>query len=324
VVGHDTVNGKLVALPYHIDIGLLFYRTDLLHEYGYSAPPTTWSDLERMAARIQAGERAKGRKDFWGFVWEGAASEALTCNALEWQASEGGGRIIEKDKTISVNNPNVIRSWERAARWVGTISPKAVTVYKEWDALNVWLAGNAAFMRNWPTSYLTSRGPGSAIAGRFDAAVLPAGKAGSASTLGGGGLSVSRYSQHPKESMELVRFICRRDVQRKRAILTTQPPTIPELYDSAEVLAANPHYAQLKQIYAKRLVVTRPSVEADERYDGVSEAYFDAVHSVLLGKQTATAAAADLEMKLVEITGFERRKPSTAILTSTGGLGDLY
>jgi trehalose/maltose transport system substrate-binding protein len=46
----------------------LFYRVDLLRQYGYRAPPKTWDELERMAARIQAGERATGSQDFWGFV----------------------------------------------------------------------------------------------------------------------------------------------------------------------------------------------------------------------------------------------------------------
>src|SRR5260370_34259798 len=77
-----TVDNKLVAVPYRVDIGLLYYRTDLLRQYGYREPPRTWDELEIMAARIQAGERAKGKKQFWGFVWQGEGDEVLTCDAL--------------------------------------------------------------------------------------------------------------------------------------------------------------------------------------------------------------------------------------------------
>src|SRR6202047_852337 len=82
------VDNKLVAVAYRADIGLLYYRTDLLRQYGYSDPPKTWDELQTMAEQIQAAERAKGKKQFWGFVWQGAADEGLTCNALEWQAAE--------------------------------------------------------------------------------------------------------------------------------------------------------------------------------------------------------------------------------------------
>src|SRR3984885_10921110 len=195
-----TVDKKLVAMPYRADVGLLFYRTDLLRQYGYREPPGTWDELEMMAARIQAGERAKSKKVFWGFVWQGGATEALTCNALEWQASQGGGQIIENDKTISVNNPNAIRAWQRAARWVGSISPPGVSGYVEADALNVWVAG-AAFMRNWPTAFVDSQAARSPIRNSFDITVLPAGKEGRMGTLGGAGLAVSRLSAHPREAV---------------------------------------------------------------------------------------------------------------------------
>src|ERR1700740_683861 len=112
-----TVDNKLVAVAYRPDVGLLYYRSDLLRQYGYPEPPNTWDELGIMAARIQAGERAKGKKQFWGFVWQGAADEGLTCDALEWQAAEGGGRIIEDEHTISVNNPQRIRARQGAAHW---------------------------------------------------------------------------------------------------------------------------------------------------------------------------------------------------------------
>src|ERR1700747_3426845 len=92
IASRYTVDNKLVAVAYRPDIGLLYYRTDLLRQYGYREPPKTWDELERMAARIQAGERAKGQKDFWGYVWQGGVSEDLTCAGLEWQVTEGGGR----------------------------------------------------------------------------------------------------------------------------------------------------------------------------------------------------------------------------------------
>ena len=303
-----TVNNKVVAIPYRPDIGILFYRTDLLLQYGYREPPKTWDELEIMAARIQAGERAKGKKQFWGFVWQGAADEGLTCDALEWQASEGGGHIIEEDKVISVNNPQAIRAWQRAARWVGTISPPGVVGYREWDSLNVWVAGDAAFMRNWPSAYIDSEAAGSSIRNKFDTALLPGGKAGRVGTLGGWGLAVSRFSAHPREALELVRYLTSRDVQVKRARLLSQPPTLPELYTAPEVLASNPRFAVLGQALRTGLV-SRPSNVTGKKYQDVTDGYIQAVHSVLTREKSAPQAAAALEKELVRTTGFKTGLP---------------
>ncbi len=300
-----TVDNKLVAIPYRADIGLLFYRTDLLRQYGYREPPRTWDELEIMAARIQAGERAKGKENFWGFVWQGAVSEALTCNALEWQASEGGGQIIEKDKTISVNNPHAIRAWRRAARWVGSISPPSVVGYKEWDALNVWVAGDVAFMRNWTLGYADSLAAGSPIRNKFDVSLPPGGKAGRAGTLGGAGLAVSRFSAHPREALALVPYLSRRDVQMKRSRLLSQASPLPELYELPGVREPNPNFALLSQAFRTGMVL-RPSNVTGKNYQAVTDAYTQAVHSVLTGEKSAPEAAATVENELVRITGFKK------------------
>jgi trehalose/maltose transport system substrate-binding protein len=303
-----TVDNKLVAMAYRPDIGLLYYRTDLLRQYGYREPPRTWDELEIMAARIQAGERAKGKKQFWGFVWLGAADEVLTCNALEWQAAEGGGRIIEEDQAISVNNPQAIKAWQRAAHWVGSISPPGIVGYREWDSLNVWVAGDAAFMRNWPSAYVDSRVAGSPIRNKFDIALLPGGKAGRVGTLGGWGLAVSRFSAHPREAFELVRYLTRRDVQVKRSRVLSQPPTLPELYNLPEVLELNPRFDLLRQAFRTGMV-SRPSNVTGKKYQDVTDAYIQAVHSVLTGEKSAPEAAAALENELVHITGFKKGWP---------------
>ena len=305
-----TVDDKLVAMPYRADIGLLFYRTDLLREYGYRGPPRTWDELETMAARIQAGERAKGNGNFWGFVWQGAAAEALTCNGLEWQTADGGGHIIEPDQTISVNNPRAIRAWQRAAHWVGSISPPSVVGYVEADSLNVWIAG-AAFMRNWPTAYVDSQAAGSPIRNKFDITMLPGGKAGRAGTLGGAGLAVTRFSPHRREAVELVRYLSSSDAQMKRSRVLSVPPTRPELYDLPEVLERNPSFPVLSQAFRTGFV-SRPSNVTGAKYQEVTDAYIQAVHSVLTGQRTAPDAATSLEDKLVRITGFKKGPPPPA------------
>ena len=190
IVQNNTVEGKLVALPWYTDAGLLYYRTDLLEKYGYDGP--TWDELEEMAMAIQEGERGEGNDSFWGFVWQGNNYEGLTCDALEWQVTEGGGQIIEPDGTITVNNPACAAALERAAGWVDTISPPGVTSYQEEDARGVWQSGNAAFMRNWPYAFSLGNSDDSPIAGQFDVTTLPQGAGDrSAATLGGWQLMVS-------------------------------------------------------------------------------------------------------------------------------------
>jgi trehalose/maltose transport system substrate-binding protein len=309
VAASYTVGDKLVAVPHHAYVGVLMYRADLLRQYGYRAPPATWEELETIAARIQAGERAKGRKDFWGYAWQGAVSEDLTCAGLELQVSEGGGRIIEADQTISVNNPRTIRAWERAAHWIGTISPPSVVAYDKWDSDNAWKSGNAAFLRAWVSDYsLIANHTPPDNAAKFGVTSMPGGNAGRADTLGGNGLAVSRTSAHPQEAIQLIRFLLRRDALFMRASANSEPPKEQELRDLPEILNPYPQLAASRQ--RTGLVVTRPSIVSGSKYEDVSRAYIRALHSVLTGEAPPSAAAAALEKELMQITNFRVGLPS--------------
>lgn len=309
LIANNTVDGRLVAQPSTLNEGMLFYRVDLLRKYGYRAPPETWQQLEAMARRIQTGERTQGKKDFWGFVWQGAPSEALTCNALEWQVSEGGGPIVDEKGRVTVNNPRAIRAWERAARWIGSISPPGVVAHKEWDTQNVWLAGNAMFMRNWASAYMDASAPDSPIRERFDIAPLPSGSAGIAASLGGAGYGISRHSLHPREAAMLVRFLSSRDEQVKRSRTTPEPPTIAQLYENPDVLASNAYFPRVLEVFRQGIVL-RPSRQAGKMYPDVSRAYFEAVHSVLTHKRSGAQAAAELQDELQRILNTHGAGPS--------------
>jgi len=310
IMANLTFGHRVVALPVHTDVGLLFYRTDLLKKYGYAHPPRTWDELESMAGRIQAGERRAGNKDFWGFVWEGSPqNEGLAYTALEWQASNGGGQIIEPDGTISVNNPWTIAALRRAKKWVGTISPPAVTAYQMDDLTNTWLAGRAAFMRNWPYYYSLGQSRDSLARDKFDAAPVPAGLMGSAGTVGGWQLAVSPYSAHQKEAVALVEYLTSRETQLRLGREFSWMPTRSSLYDDPTLLSQSAYFRWLKPEF-EDLAVARPSGVAGDKYLQVSEAYKQAVHSVLTGQADAGEAMAKLESQLVQLTGFPVRRPN--------------
>ena len=308
IVENNMVDGKLVAMPWFTDAGLLYYRTDLLKEYGYDAPPKTWTELEKMAKKIQAGERDKGKQDFWGYVWQGDSYEGLTCDALEWVASNNGGTIVSSDKKITINNKNAQGIIKQAAGWVGTISPNGVTGMAEESARKMWQSGNAMFMRNWPYAYALAKGEGSAVKGKFDVAPLPAGENGEpAGALGGWNLAVSKYSENPEIAADVALFMTSEKVQKMRAIEASMNPTIKSLYEDEEVLEAVPFFGKLYDVFVN--ATPRPSTATAPNYNEVSQAFYQAVHSVLTGEQDARTALAYLERDLKDITEFETDKP---------------
>jgi trehalose/maltose transport system substrate-binding protein len=308
------VQGKLVAMPYNPNVEVLVYRTDLLAEYGYKTPPRTWDELEKMSVRIQAGERAKGKKDFWGFLWAGAItseSEALTGEGLEWQAAEGGGHIIEPDGRITVNNPDVVRAWERAAHWVGWISPPSVVSYTTTDSENkFWVSGGAAFQLEWALTYEVGV-LDKPFRDKVGVTSMPAGKSARVADVGAYSLGISRTSAHRAEAVQLIQFLIRKQEESLASPHLEKQGRKVEYFEVPLVM---------KNIYpwwckpgesAGSAVVLRPSVVAGSNYEAISNAYSHALHSVLIHESTAPAAAAALEKELTRIMGNGGAQPGT-------------
>jgi len=304
LVTNDQYEGKQVAIPWFNDAGLLYYRTDLLKKYGFDGPPTTWDQLTQMAQKIQAGERAAGNDKFWGYVWQGNAYEGLTCDALEWVYSYGGGTIVDPQGNITIDNAKAAAAINMAAGWVGTISPPGVTSYQEEDARGVWQAGNAAFMRNWPYAYNPGQSADSPIKDKFGVAALP--KASTpdgqnAATLGGWQLAVSRFSKHQAEAADLVKYLTSPQVETERAVKGSFLPSRLAVYDDPQVIQQNNFIHQLKPVFAS--AVARPATATKQKYNQVSSAFWTAVHNVLTGQAQANQALAGLKTQLTRIKG---------------------
>jgi trehalose/maltose transport system substrate-binding protein len=267
--------------------------------------PTTWAELEETARAIMQAERAAGRERMWGFVFQARAYEGLTVNALEWLDSHDGGRIVEADGRITVDNPRAAAALTRAAGWIGTIAPRGVLTYAEEEARGVFQTGDAVFMRNWPYVWPLANAADSPVRGKVGVAVLPRAEGGRHTAgLGGEMLAVSRYSTRAEAAVDLVRFLTSAEEQKRRAIKGGFNPTLAPLYDDAEVLAANPFFGELREVLTA--AVARPSDATGLRYNQVSAAFYNAVHTVLSGEMRADAALARLERTLTRLRRGDR------------------
>lgn len=303
LVANGTLDGKLVAMPWFADAGMLYYRKDLLDKYKEPVP-TTWAQLAATAKKIQDAEREAGNKDMQGFVFQGKAYEGLTCDALEWVVSYGGGSIVEPDGKISINNPSAIAALELASSWPGTISPTGALNAEEEEARTAFQSGNAVFMRNWPYAWALAQDASSPVKDKVGVAPLPRGEgdaARPAATLGGWDLSVSKFSRHPAEAADLVMYLTSAEEQKRRAITAGFNPTRPSLYSDKEVAAANPFLASMGDVF--KGAAPRPATVTGGKYNQVSNAFFNAVHAVLAKEKPAKDALTELAGKLEQIKG---------------------
>ncbi len=105
-------NGKTWAVPFRTDVGLIYYRTDII-----SSPPSTWDDLTTMA-------QANASKAKYGYVWQGAQYEGLVCDFVEVLYGYGGAILDPNNPaTVTVNSPEGQAALSKMVSWVGTISP---------------------------------------------------------------------------------------------------------------------------------------------------------------------------------------------------------
>jgi multiple sugar transport system substrate-binding protein len=119
-----TYNGQVVAAPLRTDLGVLYYRKDIV-----STPPTTFTDLASMA-------KSNASKAKIGYAWQGSQYEGLVCDFVEVLAGYGGAILDPTNsKKVVVNSPQGVQALTEMVSWVGTISPISITTFNEEQCL---------------------------------------------------------------------------------------------------------------------------------------------------------------------------------------------
>ena len=231
-----TIEDGVYAIPWFIDAGLLYYRTDLLAEYGMP-PPKTWGKLVRIAYDI-----GKRHPDLYGFIWQGKQYEGLVCNVLEYLWSNGGE--VLSDGKVVIDSPENREALKVMVDLVRTykVTPDLVTTTTEEPSREIFGRGKAVFMRNWPYAWRLLQREGSAVKDKVGITVLPHfRRKRSAATLGGWQLAVNKHSKHPQAAEKFVAFMTSSKAQKHLGLTVGFQPTRKALYeDAAARRAAGP------------------------------------------------------------------------------------
>jgi len=221
--------GELFALPWFVDVGMLYYRTDLVK------PPRDFADLTRQAeqARSKAGVR-------YGLLWQGARYEGLVCVFLE-HLGGFGGRIMDDKGRVVVDSEAAVRAltFMRDSVYTSAIVPEDALGWQEEQTRFRFQNGEAAYLRNWPYAYALMQAPGSRVRGKFAVTAMPAAPGGSpTAALGGSQLAINANTRHPEAAYKLIAYMTRPEQMLERARVAGQFPPRPSLYDRKELAEA--------------------------------------------------------------------------------------
>jgi multiple sugar transport system substrate-binding protein len=284
------VDEKTYAVPWYVDVGVLFYRTDLVPR-----EPRTYAELQEFARAAMAKDPT-----LQGYVWQGARYEGLITTFVEYLGAFGA-EIMNDEGEVVVDAPRAIEAltFMRDEITTSRIAPSEVLTWHEEETRFAFQNGNAVFMRNWPYAYaLLDDSTKSRVAGHFAVATMPAAPGGHPTTaLGGAELAINRYSEHPDIAYELIRYLTAPAQMLERAQATGDYPTRPALYDDPRLARALA--APLDQIrHAIENAVPRPVTPIYTELSGLLQVQ---IHRALTGQASPAAAlhAAAAQMNAV-------------------------
>lgn len=277
---------KYWAVPAGTNAPVLYYRTDLVDH-----APTTWEEMAKLAKAGQAKQPG-----ITGFVFQGAAYEGGTVDALEFLAGAGATMLNDDGTKVLVSEGN---GAERAFTWlqqlfVDKVTSKVVTTYQEEDARLAFQKGDAVFMRNWPYAWaLMNQDTASKVKGKFDIAPLPGFEGQTpASTLGGKNYGIASSTDEPELAWKAIMCLTSEAVQKEQAVVKGEMPTLQHLYDDPQLQQDVPFLDVLAQG-----LVTGKNRPTTPYYNDLTIAVYSVYNDVLNDRMTPAEAVATLQHK---------------------------
>ena len=289
----NVVDGVTYGIPWYVDTRVLFYRTDLLANAGYSQMPTTWEDWRTAMTRIRSRMTAR--------------QYPLLIPITEWPPpvilglQAGSGLLNENGTYGAFSEPSFRKAFEfYVSLFRDSLAPalsgsEISNLYQEFERGNIamYISGP------WQIGEFTNRLP-PAMQDKWMTAPLPGIDAPGVSLAGGASLSLFRRSKRKDEAWKLMEYLSRPEVQAEFYRLTGDLPARREAWKDSSL--ANNRYARAFREQLDRAVPTPPVPE----WEQIATKVFEHGERAVRGRVSVEEALAALDRDVNRI--LEKRR----------------
>jgi multiple sugar transport system substrate-binding protein len=291
----------LVALPIYIDVGLLYYRQDLVRQLpgGDSLErrlqsSITWDDF------IRAG-RSMRQKGHPYYIFTGNDYEGLVCTFFEMIA--GQDEDFFKRSKLDFESPVAHTALQMLVDFVRTygISPPEVSDFDEIRSYRYLLDRDGIFARGWPNfleSFRDSYVNKEKLA-QVRGTLLPHFEGrNSVGVFGGWNLMVSKFSTRKREALEFIKFVQREDMQKLLFEVGGFFPTNVNVYADSAYVRQHPELE-----FSRTLIEHGFHRPAMVEYTKMSDIISRHVHLAIKGEITVDEALRTMSREIMTIKG---------------------
>jgi multiple sugar transport system substrate-binding protein len=285
-VAASRYQGKLYRLPWRTDVGMLFYRKDLLDQAGLQ-PPQTFSDLIQTSKTVQA----KTASD-WGYVWQGRQYEGVSAMFVEVLQGSGGFWVNPQNNQVGLDRPEAMNALKFLISTIQQgVSPTGVSTYQEEEARLLFQNGNAVYMRNWPYAWALLNSEESPVRGKVGIQpMVHAEGQRSGACLGGWGWGISSTTQHPQEALKALQFLTSAYVQKNTTLVGGYLPTRKALYSDRDILQKYSFFPLVLEVLQNP--APRPAIAQYAQASDILQRYLSSAISGRISPEDAMQGAA--------------------------------
>ena len=234
-----TWQGKLWAVPINSNTQLLWYRKDLVQQFG--GPPKTWTQMIDDAIKL-----AKQGKPHY-IEEQGAQYEGLTVwfNSM---VDSAGGQIISGNNKVAIGQPAKVAASVMQRLATSPAADPSLNVSMEGQADTAFDQGKAAFEINYPFVWASAQKTGPKVFKVMGYAAFPGVVSGITPhvSIGGYNLGISSHSQHPQLAFAATKCLIQTANQKTDAIKGGLAPVASSIYDDPAFAKAYPFHALIK------------------------------------------------------------------------------